>query len=122
MKITGVKAIYPKWQNLPVGVWQTHFWQIIVEIRTDHGTIGLGYGGGGQPAVEIINTHYKEILIGSNLDSIDDIKATWDKIYFNSIPYGRTGIPIMALSAVDIALWDLLAKAQRVLFMSCWAA
>ena len=114
MKITGVKAIYPKWQHLPAGVWQSHFWQIIVEIRTDQGTIGLGYGGGGQPAVEIINTHYKELLIGSHLSNTDDIESIWNKIYFNSIPYGRTGIPIMALSAVDIALWDLLAKAQSI--------
>ena len=112
MKITDVKAVYPNWRQLPAGAWQSHFWQIVVEVRTDAGVAGLGYGGGGRPAVEVVNSHFRELLVGRAIDSADDIRETWDLLYFKSLPYGRKGIPVMALSGVDLALWDFLAKAQ----------
>ena len=29
-----------------MGVWQSHFWQIVVRVEADNGTVGYGYGGG----------------------------------------------------------------------------
>lgn len=46
MKITEVKAVYPKYQH-PLAAWRVHFWQIVVRVETDAGLVGLGYGGGG---------------------------------------------------------------------------
>ena len=40
LKITNVAAVYPKWSRLPSGVWQSHFWQIVVRVETDVGTVG----------------------------------------------------------------------------------
>ena len=113
MKITDVKAVYPKWKHIPLGVWQSHFWQIVVRIETDSGVVGLGYGGGGNPGAAVVNEHLRELLIGRSIDSVDDIRETWDLLYIKSLPYGRKGIPVMALSGVDLALWDLLGKAQN---------
>jgi L-alanine-DL-glutamate epimerase-like enolase superfamily enzyme len=48
MKITDIKAIYPRYQHVPHS-WRTHFWQIVVRVETDAGVAGLGYGGGGGP-------------------------------------------------------------------------
>ena len=110
LKITGVKAVYPKWRVRPGGPWQSYFWQIVVEVRTDTGGVGYGYGGGGSPAVEIVNSHFRDLLMGRDVNSIDDIRDIWDLLFFKSLPYGRKGIPVMALSGVDLALWDLLAK------------
>ena len=62
MKITSIKAIYPDYQHVPPS-WRTHLWQIIVQVKTDTGQEGVGYGGGGKASVEIINTHFKENLI-----------------------------------------------------------
>ena len=114
MRITDVKAVYPKWRVLPAGAWQSHFWQIVVEVRADNGAVGYGYGygGGGAPAVEIVNSHFRELLAGRPIDSAHDIRETWDLLYLKSLPYGRKGIPVMALSGVDLALWDLLAKSE----------
>ena len=33
-------------------------------------------------------------------------------MYALSLPYGRKGLPVMALSGLDLALWDLLGKAE----------
>ena len=115
MTVTEVRAAYPKWRRLPpVAAWQAHFWQIAVRVDTDVGVVGHGYGGGGQPAVHVINDHLRRLLVGRALGGVDDIAAAWDELYRVSIPYGRGGLAQMALSGVDLALWDALARAERV--------
>ena len=111
MKITDVKAVYPDYQHVPAS-WRTHFWQIVVRVESDAGVTGYGYGGGGVAAVEVVNRHLRELLIGRDVDSVTDIADTWDALYSESLPYGRKGIGVMALSGVDLALWDLLGKAE----------
>jgi L-rhamnonate dehydratase len=43
---------------------------------------------------------------------MQDISAIWDDLYAASLPYGRKGLAIMAMSGVDLALYDLLGKAE----------
>lgn len=38
------------------------------------------------------------------------IEALWNRMYLNTARYGRRGIMMAAISAVDIALWDILGK------------
>ena len=111
MKITGVKAVYPRYQHV-VPSWRTHFWQIVVQVETDAGVVGLGYGGGGVAGVEIVNRHFRELMVGKEVNTVDDIAGLWDYLYGQSLPYGRKGLAIMALSGVDLALYDLLGKAE----------
>ncbi len=112
MKIQSVKAIYPNYQNI-ASSWRTHLWQIVVEVRTDSGIVGYGYGGGGLASLPIVNGHFAELLIGCKLDSPENIADIWDRLYYESLPYGRKGIAMMALSGVDLALWDALGKAEN---------
>ena len=65
MKITNIKAVYPKYKAIPPS-WRTHLWQIVVKIETDTGIVGYGYGGGGKASVEVINHHFSEILVNQN--------------------------------------------------------
>ena len=74
---------------------------------------GYGYGGGGVAAVEVVNRHFNELLSGRTLNGVEDIARIWDELYFASLPYGRRGIAIMALSGVDLGLWDVVGKAER---------
>ena len=112
MKIAELDAVYPDYRHVPPS-WRTKLWQIVVRVESDSGIVGYGYGGGGRAAVEVVNGHMRELLIGRALDSVDDIFETWDALYYASIPYGRKGIGVMALSGIDLALWDLLGKAER---------
>ena len=111
MKITDVKAVFPNYKHV-VPSWRTNFWQIVVRVESDAGVVGLGYGGGGIASVEIINRHFKEYLVGREVNSVSDIASIWDVLYNASMPYGRKGLAIMALSGVDLALFDLLGKAE----------
>ena len=113
MRITELNAVYPRYRHVPPS-WRTHLWQIVVRAEADNGTVGYGFGGGGRSSVEIVNGHMRDLLVGRDLDDKNDIFKAWDALYHGSIPYGRKGVGIMALSGIDLALWDLLAKAEGV--------
>jgi len=80
---------------------------IIAIIKTDQGITGFGMGAGGSAAVEIIDGHLKHLLIGANPLNVEQL---WDQMYRSAIFYGRRGLFVMALSAVDNALWDIAGK------------
>ncbi|MCC6588669.1 MAG: L-rhamnonate dehydratase [Bryobacterales bacterium] len=87
---------------------------ILVEIKTDQGITGLGLGGGGGAACYIIDNHLKDLLLGANALNIHQL---WDQIFASTSFYGRKGLPIMALSGIDLALWDIAGKRHNV---PCW--
>src|SRR6516164_4238272 len=94
MKISDIKAVYPKYTRV-VPSWRTHFWQIVVRVETNAGVSGLASGGGGVAGVEIVNRHFRELLLGRDVSSMQDIAAIWDDLYAASLPYGRKGLAIM---------------------------
>ena len=42
-----------------------------------------------------------------------DIEFLWQHMYRQTMAFGRKGIGMVAISAVDIAIWDVLGKAAR---------
>ncbi len=82
---------------------------VVVEIETEDGTVGVATGSGGVPAGWLIKHHFARFLIGADARNINLI---WDQMYRASLPYGRKGLTIMAISAVDLALWDLVGKVR----------
>ena len=82
---------------------------LVVEIETADGTTGVATGTGGAPAAWLIKNHYSRFLNGEDARNTNRI---WDQMYRASLPYGRKGLPIMAISAVDLALWDLIGKVR----------
>jgi L-alanine-DL-glutamate epimerase-like enolase superfamily enzyme len=82
----------------------------LVKISTDDGISGIGEGfalGSLQSTATIVNEILKPILIGSDAT---DIEALWQKMYRTCFRVGRRGIVLAAMSAIDIALWDILGK------------
>lgn len=83
---------------------------IVVEIETEEGVVGVATGSGGTPAAWLIKHHFTRFLIGEDARNINKI---WDQLYRASLPYGRKGVTIMGISAVDLALWDLNGKVRQ---------
>jgi L-rhamnonate dehydratase len=83
---------------------------IVVEIETEEGVVGVATGTGGVPAAWLIKNHFSRFLVGQDARNTNLI---WDQMYRASLPYGRKGLPIMAISAVDLALWDLNGKIRQ---------
>ncbi len=85
--------------------------QLFVHIKTDAGVEGLGIGQAAPGAREVIETVFKDVLIGQDPFYIEQL---WNDMFWHIRGYGRKGIAFCALSAVDIGLWDLKAKAFGV--------
>lgn len=78
----------------------------VVEITTDKGLSGIGYGGPG--AGFVIEKHLAKLLLGEDPFNIEQL---WDILWRSTLYYGRKGMVVHAISAVDNALWDLVGKA-----------
>ncbi|CUR58795.1 Mandelate racemase/muconate lactonizing protein [metagenome] len=77
----------------------------------DREDVGIGYAyagtNGGRLVADAVNDLLTPVLLGR---AAGDIVGAWDVMYQESLLHGRRGAVIRALSAVDIALWDLAAK------------
>jgi L-rhamnonate dehydratase len=80
---------------------------VLVEIEQEDGLIGIGMSTGGEAACFIIEHHLAMFVEGQNVRNISHM---WDQMFRASIHYSRKGLAMHAISAVDIALWDLLGK------------
>lgn len=84
---------------------------IIATITTDDGVSGVGYsytgGKGGTAIAAMIETDLRPMLIGKNAEDIDNL---YDEMFWHIHYVGRGGISAFAISAVDIALWDIKGK------------
>jgi len=106
MKITNIRAIQPIAANSPPD-WRTTLGQILIAIDTDAGLTGYGVGGGGAAGMHVVQTVLRDYLLGADPEQIEE---HWLRMYDATLPFGRKGIAIMALSGVDLALWDLRGK------------
>jgi len=87
-----------------------HGW-LVVEIFTDDGNVGIGNAALAPPATkQVIDSYLKPLLIGQNPW---DIEFLWQHMYRKTMAFGRKGIGMAAISAVDIALWDILGKSAK---------
>ena len=109
MKIKSVRAVQPHSNNEPKD-WRTSIGQILVSIETEDGLIGYGVGGGGKAGIHVIDTVLSRILVGADATFVENL---WEEMYRSTIAFGQKGIAIMAISGVDLALWDLRGKLEE---------
>ena len=81
---------------------------VLVRVETASGHSGIGWAEDGVAAASaIVERHLKRFVLGAD---VSQIPVVWDQMFRASIPYGRKGAAIQAISAIDIALWDVLGK------------
>ena len=83
---------------------------VIVEVELLSGIIGVGVSIGGPPACFMIEQHFSRFVEGQDVRNVELI---WDQMWRGSVNYGRKGITLQAMSAVDLALWDALGIAKN---------
>jgi len=82
---------------------------LIVQVVTDDGLTGLGtVGAANGHARFTIENHLKHVVLNQNPF---DVEMLWERMFRESINYGRKGMALEAISAIDIALWDIMGKA-----------
>lgn len=88
--------------------WMRGMTTVIVRVSTTSGKYGLGWVGGGKNApAALIEEVFQHLAVGENPF---DTEVLWERMYRASIPYGRKGAAIEAISGIDTALWDLVGK------------
>ncbi len=89
---------------------------VLVRIRTDDGLEGIGEADASPEVVKaIIDAPFshniacglRHVLLGENALEHERV---WQKMYRATMYYGRTSVTIAAMSAIDMALWDLKGK------------
>ena len=99
--------------ELPEASMQTftfHGW-LVVEIFTDDGLVGIGNAAlAPQVTKQVIDLYLKPLLIGRDPW---DSEFLWQNMFRQTMAFGRKGIGMVAISAVDIALWDVLGKSAK---------
>ena len=86
----------------------------LIKVETDDGIYGLGSASGNGELIEFIVARVLQpMLVGMDPTAIDEI---WDAAYVRGghKEFGTRGIGVVALSGVDIALWDILGKVRGV--------
>lgn len=92
--------------------WMSPMSSVFVKVTLDSGVYGWGWAGGGkESSAVLVNSVFSRLAEGQEICDIDYI---WDCMYRASIPYGRKGTTIEAISAVDVALWDAFGKEMGV--------
>ena len=89
----------------------THRDHLIVTVESDEGASGMGFALGYDSSlamIALIEAIYRPILLGADAFATEHL---WAEMYRQSIQAGRRGAALRAISAIDLALWDLRGKA-----------
>src|SRR6476659_7938189 len=89
---------------------------VLVRVRTDSGLEGIGEADSSPEVVKaIIDAPFshniacglRQILLGENPLEHERL---WNQMYRRTMYFGRKGVGITAMAAIDMALWDLKGK------------
>ena len=119
MKISSIKSHILRYElDKELGYSQQYYKHRtahLVEIETDEGITGWGecFGPGN---IALANKYIVEKVIQPLIIGEDPINKEyiWHKVYNLLRDSGQKGMPIQALSGIDIALWDILAKKAKL--------
>lgn len=91
---------------------------VLVVVHGDNGLYGIGESDSPpqivkalieSPPYNHLSCGLASVLVG---ETLDDPRRLWQKMYQHSNWHGRYGVALHAISALDIALWDLFARSE----------
>ncbi|MBI4306802.1 MAG: mandelate racemase/muconate lactonizing enzyme family protein [Chloroflexi bacterium] len=85
--------------------------ETVVRVHTDEGITGIGQAEAPSLVIDAIlhNSYGLENLIKG--EDPTNVRRLWQKMYSNTGLYGRHGVTLTAIGAVETALWDIAGKA-----------
>jgi L-rhamnonate dehydratase len=116
MRITEVEVIELRVPGWDASTFDGSYDNCVIRVHTDQGVSGVGEVDSVPSVIRAIieapasHTHamgLKAVLLGQDPS---DIPALWERMYDATSYYGRRGVVIHAISAIDLALWDLRGK------------
>ncbi|MEQ1613328.1 MAG: mandelate racemase/muconate lactonizing enzyme family protein, partial [Hyphomicrobiaceae bacterium] len=94
---------------------------LILEVMTKAGITGMGYLQPLSGGIATLDMCLKEMIAPKIIGrDATDIEAIWQTLWKSTYWLGRGGIATFALSAVDIALWDIVGKRAGLPLHRLW--
>jgi L-alanine-DL-glutamate epimerase-like enolase superfamily enzyme len=95
--------------NAPIRERRADVFMVIVRVWDADGRHGLGcIGLGSEAAARLVEDQLAPLIVG---EPVFDTERLWETMYRCTVNIGRKGLVVEAISAIDIALWDLMGKA-----------
>lgn len=94
---------YPRFRSRRTS-WSGNFRSVGCLVTADDGSWGFGTTNYGAPVIALINDHLGPLLAGENPMATEKLFDMMGRI---ASPYSPAGIASYAISAIDLALWDL---------------
>jgi L-alanine-DL-glutamate epimerase-like enolase superfamily enzyme len=119
MKISKVEAFairYPLSEPIRDATHDLALYELaVVRIHTDDGMVGHGFSSathrGGEVIARIVTTMLAPILLGRDPFHV---RGLWDEMFWRTQIVGRAGANRLAMGAIDVALWDVMARSLDV--------
>ena len=108
VEIANPLSVYPRFKPRRSLFYAENLGPETVIVETDKGITGMGHGGPG--AALVVERHLRKLLRGEDPFQVERL---WDIMWRGTLYYGRKGLVVHAMSAVDNALWDIVGKALR---------
>lgn len=96
----------------------------LVKVRSTDGVEGIGFCYVGTTGANIAEAAVRDllapVLLGQDTNRVEGL---WEEMYREALLHGRTGTVMRAISMLDIALWDLNARAVELplhRYLGCW--
>ena len=84
---------------------------VVVRVRTEGGVVGWGeahHGRAHTAVAKLIDTTLRQLILGMDAN---DVVGVWDRMYrFQLASHGMGAGACLAISGIDMALWDIRAK------------
>src|SRR5262245_60834746 len=94
---------------------------LVLEVETQGGIVGMGYLFPFTPVLRTIRTCLEDVIVPRVLGKdATAVEAIWRDLWRATLTYGRGGIAMMAISALDIALWDAVGKRAGLPLHRLW--
>ena len=94
---------------------------LVVEIETAGGLVGLGYQLYIREGIRTTRTCLEEMMVPRVIGrDATEIEAIWRDLWRSTLADGRGGAPLLALSIIDVALWDIVGQRAGLPLHRLW--
>ena len=94
---------------------------LAVEIETKSGLVGLGYQLYLRQGFRTTKACLEELLIPRIMGrDATAVEAIWRDLFMSTQADGRGGAPVLGLSVIDVALWDLVGQRAKMPLHRIW--
>lgn len=107
LQVDGFGSPMARYPDIKRSLWSNPWARTACVVTAEDGTFGVGITTHGGPVQEIINGQFAPALVGQDCMATEKV---WDAMRRMSAQYGTAGLASYAISAVDIAMWDLKGK------------